>query len=132
MNSNYNNRYQQNNRYDQNKPTFDKFSVPADGVPPSEPIAPVGNFNGVYSNPDSGIGAPSPATISMVSNPGIMNGSIDTQSNGFYNNNNRRYNNQQGYNGNGRMSYNNNYSGNGSNYFEDWSKPLPVDESLEK
>ena len=71
---------------------------------------------------------------------GILDSVPGPGGNNFYNN--RRYNNNNNYNNNynnnntfnNRMnSYNNTgYSAPASGYYQDWSKPMPVDEALEK
>jgi hypothetical protein len=80
-----------------------------------------------------------------IQSPLMHNGILDSMpgpgGNGYYNNN-RRYNNTNNYNNgynnnnynNNRMnSYNNSgYSAPSSSYYQDWSKPMPVDEALEK
>jgi len=141
MNSNYNNgnRYQQQNRFDQNS----KYNKNNDYINSNSNNNSEGentngtNYSSAYSNQENGLSAPSSASISMASNPSLMNGGIieppsissnNNQTNGFYNNNRRNYNNN-GFNNN-RM---NNYNGyGGGSYYEDWSKPLPADDLIEK
>lgn len=162
INSNYNNtngntRYQQQNRFDSNnkynkkywlvlfnfwlfKIEFNKFFIFYSNDYTSNNESENSNGNSftntnTFPNQENGLSAPSSASISMASNPSMMNNGIidppvnkNTQINGYYNNNNRRNYNNNGYNN--RMNSYNGY--NSGNYFEDWSKPLPADDSIEK
>ena len=112
------------------------------------------NYNNSYPNPDGGIGAPPtttgnapPGANPINQNQLMHNGILDMPGPGgntYYNNNNRRYNNN--YNNNFNNNFNNNafnnrvnsYNNSGyssqptSSYYQDWSKPMPADEALEK
>lgn len=115
MNNNYNNRgnYQQRNEQASADSSAQQNSQ-TDGS------APNGNHQGQnviggVSPLHNGLAQGGAAPYNSYNNRGRNNG----YNNGGYNN---------------RNNYNNNYSHNnsGNGYFEDWSKPLPVDERLEK